>query len=244
MGRKLRRTFLIGNVVLFLGCFCHPGWPDIYVSSAVNIPQNNSNEKRPKGTVMADSNEAKKKPVYLVQLLERLRVLSDEGFDFQALAAQYSMQNNVSGKHPCEVADPGRLAIQLRRERKEEADNEWTDIGILEGREWLAIFKDVLNCPIGTDEPSPPSGDLDEQYERAKLEFEQAIPEYPMLARIWDTYIDVTYEPNEVEKLLAECMKVRSAASSNLIAEQGLDKLINACHGAIESGASIHLSSD
>lgn len=111
----------------------------------------------------------------------------------------------------------------------------------LEGTEWSALFYKVLGCPF----PSPfVLGDnINETRKRYEFEFQQAIPDYPMLGRIWDTYIDVRYKQDEIEQLRNECVKVR-AATSDQLALEGLSKLIYACDEALRLKLGLYIACD
>ncbi|HEX3231084.1 MAG TPA: hypothetical protein VHQ95_19050, partial [Pyrinomonadaceae bacterium] len=100
----------------------------------------------------------------------------------------------------------------------------------------------ALHCPIEVDESYSPGDSLDELDERIMLRFQRAIPEYPMLGRIWDTYIDIAYEQEEISKLRDECLRVEALASSSPVALGGLSKLINACDETLSRGGSIVLA--
>jgi hypothetical protein len=111
------------------------------------------------------------------------------------------------------------------------------------GPEWGALFYEVLDCPK-PDENSFVSGEsVSAQHERYRLEFQQAMPSYPMLSRIWDTYIDVKYKPEEISQLRDECQTVK-AGTDNLLALEGLNKLIYACDEALKQGLGLYMACD
>ena len=138
----------------------------------------------------------------------------------------------------------GRLAIFLKFQGAAGEANAWSHVEDLEGAEWVALFRDILNCPVGISEPRPLASNPAKQYEMDKALFQQALKDYPMLGRIWDTYVDVTYLPSEVGQLLNECLALQPAAASNQTAREGLSKLIQACNEALSNGAGLELSSD
>jgi hypothetical protein len=108
----------------------------------------------------------------------------------------------------------------------------------LEGPEWSAIFTDQLGCSyVDADVP------LGEWRAKQKAYFHQALPEYPMLARIWDTYVDVDYKVDEVSRLRAECSALLNKAISP-IARSGLQKLIEASDQALQKGMGLSLLAD
>jgi hypothetical protein len=115
--------------------------------------------------------------------------------------------------------------------------------GDLKSNEWGALFFDVLGCPRATDEPSFPDESPQNWAERYMTKFEQAIPEYPMLARMWDVYGYASYMPGEVTALREECLKVQ-AATSNEEALSGLRSLLAACEEAVRSGNGLFLAGD
>ncbi len=167
--------------------------------------------------------------------------------------------------------EPENLALLLHEELKSQANKNQTDsaAGIESGRqdfvlkldpkapfdsnhdrrleiflagpEWSAIFYTVLGCTGG--EPFVAGDDINEWTERHRREFQRAIPHYPMLGRIWDTYINVSYQAEEITGLKNECLKVK-ASTSNAMALQGLDKLIYTCDEALKSGLGLYLAAD
>jgi hypothetical protein len=122
--------------------------------------------------------------------------------------------------------------------------NERTDRRLEEalyGGEWSALFFDVLGCP--RPRPYVPEEDINEWMEERRLNFQRAIPDYPMLGRILDPYSDVWYSQQEVQQLRSECMTVQSR-TKDTSASQGLRKLILACDKALESGLGLLLVGD
>lgn len=102
------------------------------------------------------------------------------------------------------------------------------------GREWKALFIDVLNCPEGSEEPRGPDEVLEEWQDRYKERFQRAIPEQPMLGRLWDLFYYVSYKPGEVAQLREECRKIQ-ARTSNREALSALTKIIKACDHASQN---------
>ncbi len=102
-----------------------------------------------------------------------------------------------------------------------------------EGGEWDALFYKVFNCPAAVDEP--PRADESEEVweERFSRKFRQAIPDYPMLGRIWDMFIYVSYSREEVTQLRDESSRV-IANTSNKKTISGLTKVISACDEALK----------
>ena len=99
--------------------------------------------------------------------------------------------------------------------------------------DWEALFIDVLHFP-GWDKYIK-GDDVNELHERNRKRFEQTIPEYPMLARIFDMYKDYQFTPEELPWLREECLSVKSK-TSNPQAIRALRKLIFACDEASRRG--------
>ncbi|HEY5884084.1 MAG TPA: hypothetical protein VIT88_05320 [Pyrinomonadaceae bacterium] len=111
----------------------------------------------------------------------------------------------------------------------------------LKYREWLALYFDVLgvgrkwNSPITESTPIPDDVIISE--------FDEDIPDYPLLSRINGKYHDAVFEANELEGLRQECLRVKSFAA-NPLAVRGLDKLIQICEWAQRLNLSIFLMCD
>lgn len=101
----------------------------------------------------------------------------------------------------------------------------------LEGREWGALFLDVLKCPDTADVPRLTDEGNEDWQERYGAKFQQAIPNYPMLGRIYDTLIYVAYKPEEIGQLRDECLRLQSMTSDEKALSM-LKKLIHACDEA------------
>jgi hypothetical protein len=106
---------------------------------------------------------------------------------------------------------------------------------------WSALYFDVLGCPE-SDLPAP-GEDMAEYWERVRLKFQQAIPAYPMLGRIWDFYNDAWYAPEEVGQLQSECLKVQTN-TANQTALEGLGLLLRACDEVSADKLGIFLAAD
>ena len=98
---------------------------------------------------------------------------------------------------------------------------------------WTALFIDEFHFPGW--EVFAERDDVDELHERNRKKFEQTIPEYPMLARIFDTYEDYRFTPEEIPRLSEECLRAKSKVT-NLNAVKALRKLIVACDEAFKRG--------
>lgn len=142
-------------------------------------------------------------------------------------------------------ATVGSFSLLLRRNPQDSWDDK-TDRPLdlyLEGVEWERLFFDVLNCPTREAIPEMDGEDITIWDERYRAAFQKAIPGYPMLARIWDMYVDVRYNAEEVERLRNECLKVKVIAKDSL-ALSGLNKLIQACNEGLKEGLGLFLASD
>lgn len=221
-----------------------------------------SNERQAHRLVAGDQNIMIKKKIAPEEVLKQLRNLKELGFDVGANipedgpeGAAYAklinqrmvnQEGNVSETLPAGSLAAGKLRIYAVRNpeswdyRTNEADRYVEDFG---GFEWIALFRDVLKCPMGIDQPLGSGEDTREWRERNRLRFQQAIPHYPMLGRIWDTYSDVIYTPAETGHLRDECLRVKTG-TSDAVAIRGLDKLIHACDEALTDGIGMYLSSD
>jgi hypothetical protein len=102
--------------------------------------------------------------------------------------------------------------------------------------DWKSIFSEELHCP--EVEPYVQGEDIIEHCERNRRLFQQSIPEYPMLSRIFDMYEDYVFAPKEVETLRQECLKLKAIFVSGA-ADLGLRKLIYACEEASKENRSL-----
>jgi hypothetical protein len=192
---------------------------------------------------MAKDDQTSGARVYLPELLRQLNGLTSS--DITSLPPRKSTDESAPTEPPGSESvksGAGTLMIFRRWQRENQDTDEWAHLNKLEGNEWVALFGNVLHCPIEDEEPYAPGDSLDELDERVMLSFQRAIPEYRMLGRIWDTYIDIEYKQEEISELRDECLKVVALASSNPVALQGLRKLIAACDEAISRGGSIMLA--
>jgi hypothetical protein len=109
-------------------------------------------------------------------------------------------------------------------------------------KEWFALFFDVLR--VNQDgfkrwaekNPSEARGSI-------ISDFDEEIPDYPMLSRIRGYHYDAVFEADELERLRQECLKVKGG-TSNEIALRGLDKLLRICDYAQELSLSIYFMAD
>lgn len=112
-----------------------------------------------------------------------------------------------------------------------------------EAEEWEQLFYHVFDCPAAANEPARFNESEEEWEERFSLQFQRAIPEYPLLGRIWDMFIYVKYRAHEVQALRGECQRVMDN-TSNEKARRGLSKLIRACDEASELNYGLLLMPD
>lgn len=101
------------------------------------------------------------------------------------------------------------------------------------GSDWDALFIDEFHFP-GWDRYVE-GEDINELHERNRKKFEQTIPQYPMLARIFDLYEDYRFTPEEIQRLREECLDAKSKVS-NPGAIKALRKLTFACEEASKRG--------
>ncbi len=101
----------------------------------------------------------------------------------------------------------------------------------LTGDEWGALFLITLGCPDVTDVPRLADEDRDEWERRYSLRFQEAIPDFPTLARVWDVFIYVGFKPEEIGKLRNECRRIQSNTSDEKT-RLALTKLLRACDEA------------
>lgn len=108
----------------------------------------------------------------------------------------------------------------------------------IKGPEWGALFLKVLKCPDVSEIPHLPDEGDDKWERRYALNFKQTIPSLPMLGRMWDLFIYVSFRPEEIEELRAECLKVQ-ASTSDEKALSALNKVLNACDEASKHGSGL-----
>lgn len=125
-------------------------------------------------------------------------------------------------------------------------DQSWRENGCFlemgfDDSDWGALFLGVLHCPVlGTRAENE---NYVEHLELYRKKFQQAIPLYPMLGRIWSIYEDVAYTHDEVKQLYKECLAVQSS-TTDPHALRALRKLVYACDEALKSGMGLFLAGD
>jgi hypothetical protein len=105
----------------------------------------------------------------------------------------------------------------------------------------LNVLQNFLDIKLtGTDYLEGES--FGENEERLKRMYLEAAKEkgYEMLGRIWYCYDHAIYFPPEINRLLAECQKLKENAQ-NPEQSAAMDKLINACGEAFKTESGIYL---
>ncbi len=110
--------------------------------------------------------------------------------------------------------------------------------------DWEALFLEGFGCPApypGGPEDGP------EHDEHCRQRFRAAIPEYPLLGRIFDMYEDAVYAREEVPLLREESERARAQLSQPPIHPGGiraLRKILFACRAAIQADSSLVFGCD
>jgi hypothetical protein len=104
--------------------------------------------------------------------------------------------------------------------------------------EWYAIFVGALGVHSPENEATTGHGVIGPN-SHVMLDFEEDIPNYPMLSRYKDCLQDVAYRAAELPALRHECLKLKGD-TSNQLAQQGLDKLANICAEAEKASLSVY----
>ncbi len=128
----------------------------------------------------------------------------------------------------------------MRDENNWNAETDKHTDGALSYTGWESLFFKVLGCP---DSEYIEGESRDEFHERWRRNFQAAIPEYPMLAKITDFYQDVWYDLEEIAQLRDECIQVRSKTNDE-DALEGLNGLIAACDAAEKHKLGLFLGAD
>jgi hypothetical protein len=236
---NLQLALPVGMTMLLFAYLSPSEWQQSFTWKSNIALLGSPNRQEVVGTKMTTDEDVTNKPMYVHELLEHIQSIDDIRFDFSALQQRLAIREGED-----EAMILGRLTIFLRHKRGVQDAGVNSYLNDLEGKEWAALFKDVLRCPVSLDQPYSPGDNLNERHEKFRLKFQQAIPEHPMLARIWDTYIDITYEPEEIGELRDECLKTQAIAASHPVALKGLSKLISACDEALRLESGLLLSSD
>jgi len=250
MNRKL--NLIVGVATLLFIYFMPQKWQGAWAGEAKNGSLLKRNQKEAGKTKMTVENdeEIDKPRVSPEAILQSVRALQDIGFiPMGDLSQNQSKIDHVTSllhqqSTPDSVESVGTLDIRLRHENGVQDADVSQYLNDLDGEEWVALFRDVLDCPMGNNEPHLPEDDIGERHEKFRLKFQQTLKDYPMLGRIWDTYIDITYKSEDIKELRDECLKIRPVAADNQIALRGLNKLINACDEALRFGAGLDLLCD
>lgn len=184
------------------------------------------------------------KPIYPADLLENIRALRDSGFDVSELVDQHMLSAEALDSALIKSTMAANAAIILIPEEGKKDAGDRLVLGNFGGDEWLAVFRDVLHCPLSSETPYSPSDDPKEWANKFESRFRQAIRDYPLLGRYSSIYGDITYTYREVSDLRRECLEVKSLATSNKAALAGLNKLINVCDEALVHHMGILLTFD
>jgi len=107
------------------------------------------------------------------------------------------------------------------------------------GSQWGELFFDSLKCPLPPSEP----GDMSTYAQRREAQFRECLPRNPMLARIWDMFVDAWYRPGETAALRAECVEIH-AQKPSAKALKMLETLTAACDEALKEGMGLYLVCD
>lgn len=112
--------------------------------------------------------------------------------------------------------------------------------GAMSYTSWESLYFKVLGCP----DSEYIEGESQEAFrERWRRNFQSAIPEYPMLAKISDFFQDAWYSLEEIAQLRKECLQVQSK-TTNADALKGLNGLIAACDEAEKYKLGLFLGAD
>lgn len=105
---------------------------------------------------------------------------------------------------------------------------------------WESLFFKSLNCP---HTKYIQGEDIKLFEERCEKNFQDAIPNYPLLGRISNYYKDVWYDKTEIDNLLEECRKLQTFVI-DFSSLKGLDEIIRACMEAQKSNLGLFLGAD
>lgn len=215
----------------------------------------NENHDKPEPSVSESKNKAmNNKPMSQEDLVELLKEGKKKGYitgnlpsdpdELEALAQRIRKDMVYEQSGEGEIGtESGRQQLILKCRLAGDWDDS-TDLRLplfFEGSEWSAVFREVLHAK--DRDPFVPGEAIDKWSERQRIRFQDSLAQYPMLARIWDTYTDVAYQPEEIYQLRDECLRVK-ASTSNPLALRGMDKLIAACNEALKIGSGVLLMSD
>lgn len=114
----------------------------------------------------------------------------------------------------------------------------------LEYDEWEAIFFFELMgfCPFVSGN-EPEAVDAAAAHDLWRQRFQAAIPDYPLLARMWHEYEDAFYAPGEIDEFRRECLSVNTK-TENALARKGLEKLIRCCNQATAENLGLFMACD
>lgn len=231
--------------------------PEVQLARAVGFFQNNgqrSNAARNgnvstlgsnvRQVLMATDDESVQRPIYPAGLLKILQTGREDAVN-TSIVSQNSVPAEGFSELVTEAMTAGGYTILLKPDKGGHENEAMIPLDGFNGKEWFALFNDVLGCRL--IEPFPSLQNENNPHApgtKNELQLQQLLRDFPMLARISSLYDDVVYESAEVMQLRNECLALTPSASSNQLALSGLNKLIAACEEALRSGASIILASD
>lgn len=111
-------------------------------------------------------------------------------------------------------------------------ENTWWDAGGITEEEWDNLFYGSFGCFMGMNEPYIDGEPIENWEERVRTKFQSAIPNYPLLGRMWQIDSEYWYSPEEIKKLLEECLSALDKVSDQS-ARNALEKIVRACNEAI-----------
>ena len=119
------------------------------------------------------------------------------------------------------------------------------DLGlVLDGSEWGESMLDELHGDISLDDLPDLAQVGGDEYNRVRLErLRRSIPNYPMLARIYDMYDDAIYPSADLPLLRDECVTLTSKIHNRWALEM-VETLITACDLASADGWGLFLMCD
>lgn len=106
------------------------------------------------------------------------------------------------------------------------------------GNDWEALLWNALGAGETKYDEYVEGEDIVEFHERNRKKFQQSVPDYPMLARIYDMYEDYLYTPEEITELRSECLRLKTKLTEPN-AVKALRKLIYACNEVSKTGCNL-----
>lgn len=155
-----------------------------------------------------------------------------------------SFRNDSVGTDAADIPEGGgSFDIVVRKDVSQLDEKTGRRLGFgLRSTEWSSLFFQVLGCPPA--EPYVASEDIDAWTENRKASFQATIPEYPLLARMWDPFRNIWYSPDEIAALKVECQAVSQRYSNTSLSSSALQKIEAACDEALKDGLALFLVGD